>query len=76
MRDGMRLVRFESGKIGDSTVEVVFRVADENGERVVRYLPEGKSVHEVQRIQLIADGAEQEARCTARLAGNAFPSRS
>jgi predicted metalloprotease with PDZ domain len=69
MRDGMRLVRFESGKIGDSTVEVVFRVADESGERMVRYLPEGKNVHEVQRIELIGDGAEQEERCTARLAG-------
>jgi hypothetical protein len=69
MRDGMRLVRFESGKIGDSTVEVVFRVADESGERLLRYLPEGKAVHEVQRIELIADGAEQEAGCKARLAG-------
>ena len=69
MRDGMRLVRFESGKIGDASVEVVFRVADEAGERLIRYLPEGKGEHEVQRVELIADGPEQEARCAKRLGG-------
>jgi predicted metalloprotease with PDZ domain len=69
MRDGMRLIRFESGKVGDASVEVAYRVADAAGERVLRYLPEGKGEHEVQRIELTVDGPEQEARCKARLGG-------
>jgi predicted metalloprotease with PDZ domain len=69
MRDGMRLVRFESGKVGDSSVELVYRVADESGERVLRYLPEGRGEHEVQRVELVAGGPEQEAVCTKRLGG-------
>jgi predicted metalloprotease with PDZ domain len=70
MRDGMRLVRFESGKVGDSGVEVVYRVADDGGEeRLLRYLPEGTAEHEVQRVELTVKGPDHEARCKARLAG-------
>ena len=69
LRDGMRLVRRESGKIGDSTVELAYRVADGTEERVIRYLPEGKAEFEVQRVVLTAGGPEQETRCKARLAG-------
>lgn len=69
MRDGMKLVRFESGKIGDSTVEVTFRVADSNGERVIRYLPEGKEEYDVQRIVPSVDGKEAGAACVKMLAG-------
>ncbi|HLL31144.1 MAG TPA: hypothetical protein VK403_09135 [Allosphingosinicella sp.] len=68
MRDGMRLVRRESGKIGDSTVELSYRVSDENGERVIGYLPEGKGEYEVQRVALTA-GPDQEERCRTRLGG-------
>jgi predicted metalloprotease with PDZ domain len=69
MRDGMRLIRRESGKVGDSTVELAYRVSDENGERLIRYRPEGKSEFEVQRLELTADGPEREALCRARLGG-------
>ncbi|HEV2748203.1 MAG TPA: hypothetical protein VGW34_13000 [Allosphingosinicella sp.] len=69
MRDGMRLVDRVSGKVGDSTVEIAYRVADESGERVVRYLPEGKGEFLVQRMQATVAGAEHEARCKARLGG-------
>lgn len=69
MRDGMRLVRRESGKVGDSTVEMAYRVADEAGERVVRFLPEGKGEFEVQRLEIPAAGPEREALCRARLGG-------
>jgi predicted metalloprotease with PDZ domain len=69
MRDGMKLVRFESGKIGDSTVEVTFRVADENGERLIRYLPESKEEYEVQRIVPTVESEEAEQGCVKMLAG-------
>jgi predicted metalloprotease with PDZ domain len=71
MRDGMRLIRRESGKIGDSTVELAYRVSDEGGEKLIRYLPEGKGEFEIQRLELTASGPEQEARCRARLGGAA-----
>lgn len=69
MRDGQRLVRRESGKIGDSTVEIAYRVSGEAGEQVIRYLPEGKAEFDVQRIEVTASGPEAEARCRARIAG-------
>ena len=68
MRDGMRLVRRESGTIGDSTVQLSYRLADEAGERVIGYLPEGKGEFEVQRVELTA-GPEREASCKTRLGG-------
>jgi predicted metalloprotease with PDZ domain len=68
MRDGMRLLRRESGTVGDSSVEISYRVADATGERVIGYLPEGKGDFEVQRIALTA-GPEREAQCRARLGG-------
>jgi predicted metalloprotease with PDZ domain len=70
MRDGMRLVRRESGAIGDSSVQISYRVADDKGERVIGYLPEGRGEHEVQRVALTA-GPEREAQCRARLGGSA-----
>jgi predicted metalloprotease with PDZ domain len=69
MRDGMRIMRLEGGTVGDSSTELVYRIADEAGERVIRYLPEGKKVHRVQQIELTAIGADREAACKARLAG-------
>lgn len=68
LRDGMRLVRREGGKIGDSTVELAYRVADVAGERVIAYLPEGKGEYEVQRVTLTG-GPELELRCRTRLGG-------
>jgi predicted metalloprotease with PDZ domain len=68
MRDGMRLVRRESGTIGDSTVELSYRLADEAGERVIGYLPVGKGEFDVQRVQLSA-APDREAECRARLGG-------
>src|SRR4051812_1086318 len=64
MRDGMRLIRRESGKVGDSTVEIAYRIADAAGERVIRYLPEGKAEFVVQR--LVADAPpHDQPRCPA-----------
>jgi predicted metalloprotease with PDZ domain len=69
LRDGMRLIRREAGKIGDSTVELAYRVSDSTGERLIRFLPEGKGEFEIQRLELTADGPEREALCRARLGG-------
>jgi predicted metalloprotease with PDZ domain len=69
MRDGMRLVRREAGKIGDSSVDLAYRVLEDGVERVISYRPEGKSEFEVQRIELTASGPEAEAACRTRLGG-------
>jgi predicted metalloprotease with PDZ domain len=69
MRDGQKLIGFVSGKFGDSSTEIVYRVADENGERVLRYMPEGKAEFDVQRVELTASGPEQEAACRRRMGG-------
>jgi predicted metalloprotease with PDZ domain len=67
IRNGMRLLRRESGKIGDSTVEIAYRIADQSGERVVRYMPAGAREFDVQKIVLTVSGGAQEARCRALL---------
>lgn len=69
LRDGMRLVRREAGKIGDSSVELAYRVTDDGAERVISYLPEGKGEFEVQRVELTVSGPEAETACKARLGG-------
>jgi predicted metalloprotease with PDZ domain len=69
LRDGMKLVRREAGKIGDSSVELAYRVADNGVERVISYMPEAKNDFEVQRFELTASGPEAEAACRTRLGG-------
>jgi predicted metalloprotease with PDZ domain len=69
MRDGMQLVRRESGKIGDASVELAYRVTEDGVERVIGYMPEGKAEFDVQRLELTAAGPEAEAACRTRLGG-------
>ncbi|HYW15821.1 MAG TPA: hypothetical protein VE891_06675 [Allosphingosinicella sp.] len=69
LRDGMKLVRREAGKIGDSSVELAYRVADEGVERVISYMPEANTDFEVQRVELTASGPQAEAACRTRLGG-------
>jgi predicted metalloprotease with PDZ domain len=69
LRDGMQLVRREAGKIGDSSVDLAYRVTDDGIEKVISYRPEGKGEFEVQRLELTASGSEREAQCRARLGG-------
>jgi len=71
MRDGMKLVRLESGTIGDSSVELVYRVSDESGEKLIRFMPEGKAEHDVQRVELTAEGPDQDSKCRLALGGKA-----
>ncbi|MEO7827006.1 MAG: hypothetical protein ABIR60_07685, partial [Allosphingosinicella sp.] len=69
LRDGMQLVRREAGKIGDSSVELAYRITDGGAERVIGYRPEGKAEFEVQRVELTVSGPEAEAACKTRLGG-------
>jgi predicted metalloprotease with PDZ domain len=69
LRDGMQLVRRESGKIGDASVELAYRVTEGGVERVISYIPEGKAEFDVQHVELTAAAPEAEAVCRTRLGG-------
>ena len=69
LRDGMRLIRREAGTIGDSSAPLSYRVADGAEEKVISYLPVGRTEHEVQRIVLAPGSEEQSRACAARLGG-------
>ena len=69
MRDGQRLVRREAGTIGDAAIPITYRVADGEDEKVITYLPAGRSEHPVQRVVLAADGEDDVKACKARLGG-------
>jgi predicted metalloprotease with PDZ domain len=69
MRNGQKLVRREAGTIGDATVPLAYRIAEGAEERVIRYLPVGRTEHQVQRLVLAASGDEQASACKARLGG-------
>jgi predicted metalloprotease with PDZ domain len=69
LRNGQRLVRREAGTIGDASAPISYRIADGEEEKVITYLPVGRSEHQVQRIVLNLDGEEQAEACKARLGG-------
>ncbi len=68
LRDGMRLVRREAGKIGDASVQLAYRVADGGVERVIGYMPEGRNELQVQRVELTTR-PDAEVACRTRLGG-------
>jgi predicted metalloprotease with PDZ domain len=65
LRPGMRYLRRISFRFGDAGVPIVMRVADEAGERELRWLPEGRERVRFQRLVL----ADAGAACGARLGG-------
>ena len=69
MRNGQRLVRRESGTIGDAGIPLSYRVKDRGEEKVIAYLPTGKTEHQVQRLVLSAGGDEQVQACKRRFGG-------
>jgi predicted metalloprotease with PDZ domain len=70
MRDGMKIIKREAGKPGDSRVELVYRVNDNGTERTIRYKPEGKKRVTLQELQLTANlDAAARAACVARIGG-------
>jgi predicted metalloprotease with PDZ domain len=70
IRDGMILVKREAGTMGDSRVELAWRVKDGDRERVIRYQPVGTEKVKVQELRLrtgLAGAAK--AACLKALTG-------
>ena len=70
LRDGMVILARDGGEIGNADVELVYRLRDGDGERVIRYLPRGRGLATVQRFEL-AEALDGEilAQCRHVLAG-------
>jgi hypothetical protein len=73
LRNGMGLVRRESGTVGDASVPLSYRVSDKGEEKVITYLPTGRAEHAVQRFVLAAPDSAGVQACTARLGGGGAP---
>ena len=70
LRNGMKIVKRESGKTGDSRVPLVYRVLDNGKERVISFLPEGQRRVTLQELILDEDLSEKDRKnCVARLSG-------
>jgi predicted metalloprotease with PDZ domain len=70
LRNGMKIIKREGGKNGDSRVPISYRVQDGSGERVISYLPEGSKRVTLQELVLAEDMSEKERKnCVARLSG-------
>jgi len=67
MRNGMQLIRREAGTVGDSSVEIVYRVKEGDVERVIRYLPQGKAQVTFQRVLPAPETPTQD--CKQRVSG-------
>lgn len=66
LRDGMTILRRQSGVVGDSRVELVYAVQDGERERIIRYRPEGSGSVTFQEARLSGTLADtQSARCMA-----------
>jgi hypothetical protein len=66
----MRIVEREAGQPGDSRVELVYRVQDDAGEKLIRYRPMGRQTMQLQEIQLTPGmTATQKAACARSMAG-------
>jgi predicted metalloprotease with PDZ domain len=74
LRNGMRIIRREAGRPGDPNAPLTYRVDDHGVERVISYLPVGRSHATLQQIVLAKDMTpEKTARCTRVLAGELEP---
>lgn len=70
LRNGMKILKRESGKVGDSRVEMRYRLQDGQTERVIAFRPEG--VRQITFQEFTIDPALDEAgqkACSARLSG-------
>lgn len=74
LRDGMKLIKREAGIIGDSRVEIAYRVDDNGTQRLIKYMPAGKGTFTLQEFKL-TPGLDQAARaaCAAHLGGATLP---
>jgi predicted metalloprotease with PDZ domain len=69
LRDGMKLVGRVGGLEGDSRVRVGYRILENGGERVIRFLPEGKGRLTLQRVNMLPLDAAQNSACAAKMGG-------
>ncbi|MGE0742881.1 MAG: hypothetical protein AB7O98_16195 [Hyphomonadaceae bacterium] len=70
MRDGMVLVRRDAGEIGNSELEIAYVVRDGETERMIRYVPRGHGMLELQQLELADDlTGERLAECERVLGG-------
>lgn len=66
LRDGMRRIARVGGSEGESRVPLSYRIADAAGERVIEWLPAGRTRVAVQQVTL---AVPLPAGCVARMAG-------
>ncbi len=70
LRNGMKIIKRETGKPGDSRVALTYRVMDGGSERLITYLPEGQRRVTLQELVLETGMDEVERKaCAARLSG-------
>jgi len=70
LRDGMVLIRRDSGEIGNSELEIAYVVRDGEIERTFRYMPRGRGAFTTQRLELAQDlDGDRLAQCRAVIAG-------
>lgn len=70
LRNGMKIVKREAGKTGDSRVPLTYRVLDNGVERVITYKPEGKARVTLQEFTLQTALSDADKRaCVAKLGG-------
>jgi predicted metalloprotease with PDZ domain len=70
LREGMQIVKRESGKNGDSRVDLSYRVLDNGVERVITFKPEGSKRITLQEFTLKTGMSDaQRKACVARLGG-------
>jgi predicted metalloprotease with PDZ domain len=70
LRNGMKIIKRETGKPGDSRVALTYRVMDGGRERVITFMPEGTRRITLQELKLAADLDDATTKlCVARLSG-------
>ena len=68
LRNGMKILKRESGQPGNAAVEFVYRIDDAGTEKVIHYLPAGKRTFLTQRM-MPGPGGEDDPALRKRLAG-------
>lgn len=70
LRDGMKRLGRQGGKVGDSAVEVAYIVSDGGEPRTLRFKPEGKTMLNFQRVTMLKDlTPEARTACMKAVAG-------
>lgn len=70
LRDGMKRLERQGGKVGDSSVEIAYVIEDGGGRRTIRFKPEGKAMLNLQRVVMPNDLTPQtRAVCVKAVAG-------